>query len=84
MKIKVNKNRPLYERRIKHPFINKKYFSPDFGYFTVEKAWNAQTFHENSEPHVCTSLKFQIKTAYGKLIYFGYQFDPKIFKQECK
>jgi hypothetical protein len=80
---KATAQKPLIEKRIrKHPFLNKRYFSDKYGFFTVKKIWNVHYWCEHSEPHEDSMLKFEIMTYKGKYIVNGYDLEEHCFRDE--
>lgn len=83
MKKQATPKRPLIERRIfKHPLLGKRYFSPSYGFFKVQKLWSVSTYYARVEPHVQNCMKVQMKTDYGKLIQLTHYIEPAVWKQE--
>lgn len=74
-KIHKGENIIQYKRSYKHPLLNKRYFSPSFGYFKIIKIWNVKrkddVFWNNYEKDKSISWywKAEIITKSGRYIY---------------
>jgi len=74
-KMHKGKNIIQYKRSYKHPLLNKRYFSPSFDYFTINKIWNIKRkddvcwFNYEKDKTIVWEWKVEILTQNGKYIY---------------
>ena len=74
-KIHRGKNIIQYKRSYKHPLLNKRYFSPSFGYFRITKIWNVKRkddvcwYNYEKDKSISWDWKVEIITDSGRYIY---------------
>jgi hypothetical protein len=72
MRKHATKKRPFRQEVIPRFLSGAKCFSPDFGNFTVKKAWNVSTYTANFIPPENLWIKMKIRTRYGDLIVMSH------------